>query len=227
MVGTTGLSRTEQAAVAAVAADCAAVWDGRNLAFAGRRIAVEVATLSQSAAYRGGAKPRFRFDKVVLQLFADLRTTLADAVPAGEAVIVTVTAPVRLGRKTAMAITDRVRAGLNSGTVSVAIHGSQVRLRRIKDVPPQMPKVIGFVHNPETAPDPLIDLIRQLVRLIAAARRRVSRSVPGSRWLVLDARKGHSHIETYRQIWGQIAMPAGFARILVVLADGSVQSLLA
>lgn len=220
-----GVSTTDAAAIAAVAAASGAIWDGRSLTLSGRPIAVEVAAISEKATFRSSPRPRLRFDKVVRQLFDDLRADLAAFVPAGEAVSITVTAPVRLGGKTAVAIADRIRAGLKSGTVRAEIHGNRVCLQRLLDVPPQMPKVIGFVHNPETDPAPLLNLIQQLVRQIHAVSsgRRTSRE----RWLILDGRKGHAHIETYRQIWGRIAIPTGFARILVVLADGKVQSLTA
>jgi hypothetical protein len=216
----------EQAAIAAVARRYGGEWNGRYLALNDREVALQIVALGQKIAGDDGARPRLRFDKVVLSLFADLRAAAADAISPGEAVIVTVTAPVRLGGKTAAAIAGRIRDGLGRSDVSATIHGNRVRLRHMAGMPKQMPRLIGFVHNPETDPGPVLDLTQRFVQGVGeAARRRVSRSSTRERWLVLTNRHGHPYTETYRRIRQQIAMPAGFAKILVMLPDGTVEDL--
>jgi hypothetical protein len=96
------------------------------------------------------AKIRLRSDKSVLRLVNGLQAALAEVVPEGQAVIFTVTAPIKRRAKTAAALECLVRGGLPSGEVRDSIQDNQVRLRRVNGVPAHMPKVICFVHNPES-----------------------------------------------------------------------------
>ena len=89
---------------------------------------------------------RLRFDKVVVRLAAHMKAALADLVPEGEAVIFTVTAPIRVPGKTALALEKLARDGSPGGE----INGNQVRLRRVTGLAPGTPKVLGFVHNPDS-----------------------------------------------------------------------------
>ncbi len=113
-------------------------------------------TISPSAVERDitehiiAANIRLRFDKSALRLIGGLKTALAEAVPEGQAVIFTVTAPVLRRAKTAAALEALVRAGLPTGEVRNTIEDNDVRLRLVADVRAHMPKVLGFVHNPES-----------------------------------------------------------------------------
>jgi hypothetical protein len=96
------------------------------------------------------AKLRLRFDKVALRLIDSLRSALAQIVPNDQTIVFTLTAPIRLPSRTAAAIEGLVRDGLPDKEVRRTIHNNQVRLRRVAGVAPEMPRVIGFVHNPES-----------------------------------------------------------------------------
>ena len=50
------------------------------------------------------AKLRLRFDKVALRLVGGLKAALASVVPEGETVVFTISAPIRLPAKTAVAL---------------------------------------------------------------------------------------------------------------------------
>ena len=218
----------ERAAIAAVERRYGADWNGRYLALKDREVALQIVALGRRTKRDNSGRPRLRFDKVVLRLFADLRAATANAVPPGQTVIVTVTAPVRQGSKTAAAIAERIRDGLGRNDVSATINGNGVRLRRIAGVPTPMPRLIGFVHNPETEAAPILDLVQTVVRGIGdAVRKRASRSATRERWLVVSNPNGHPYAETYRRICEQIGLPAGFAKILIVLPDGTVEDLTA
>jgi hypothetical protein len=111
----------------------------------------ETASIEQEITERlVAARLRLRFDKVVLRLINSLKTTLAEIVPEDQTVIFTLTAPIKLPAKTAAAIEGLVRDGLPDSKVRNTIHGNHVRLRRVAGVPAEMPRVIGFVHNPES-----------------------------------------------------------------------------
>jgi hypothetical protein len=93
---------------------------------------------------------RLRFDKVVVRLVNGLKIALAEVVPEDQAVIFTLTAPIKLPAKTAAAIEALVRDGPPAGEVRSTICGNKIRLRRIAGVAGEMPRLIGFVHNPDS-----------------------------------------------------------------------------
>ncbi|MBY5751129.1 hypothetical protein E0H51_11600 [Rhizobium leguminosarum bv. viciae] len=104
------------------------------------------------------AKIRLRFDKSVVRLINSLKVALAEVVPEGQAVIFTVTAPIKRRVKTAAALEILVRSGLPSGEVRNTIQDNHVRVRRVTNVAAHMPKVVGFVHNPESDSDFILKL---------------------------------------------------------------------
>ena len=116
--------------------------------------------IEQEMAQRlAAARIRLRFDKVVVRLVRDLKAALGEVTPEGEAVIFTVTAPIRRCAKTRLAMEALVRAGLPDGGLSTAIEDNQVRLRRVTGVPARRPRVVGFVHNPESDAGFILDLV--------------------------------------------------------------------
>jgi hypothetical protein len=228
------LGTREQAAILAVAKHLSATWEegggspDAHLKLAGKRIAVEVTTLPQSTG--GEAKPRLRFDRVVLRLLGGLQAALGGLVPDGQALMLTVTAPIRLPGKTAAALESRIRDCLarRSAPVEIrdTIHGNRVRVRLVQSVPARASKVIGFVHNPETDAEALLDLTQSLLRQIgAAADKPAPTKFTGDRWLVIADEDGLPQIETYRQVLAQLSLPTGFKKILMVLAGGRVETL--
>ncbi len=79
------LRKQEQAAIEAVAEHFSATWEQSDdtsnayISIAGKRIAVEVATVKQRIADRTAlTKPRLRFDRVVRGLIARLQDTLRE-----------------------------------------------------------------------------------------------------------------------------------------------------
>jgi hypothetical protein len=146
------MKKQEQAAIKCVADQFSAVWKesdgspGAWLTPAGRRVAVEIATLGSGA----GAKPRLRFDRVALGLIGRLQTALHDTVPNGTTAIVTVAAPIRLAAKTTAALEQTIRTALAARTdIADEIHGNRIRIRVVKTGAAQAPRLVGFVHNPD------------------------------------------------------------------------------
>jgi hypothetical protein len=232
------LGKQEQTAIEAVARRFSATWEeaeGESPAayrtIAGRRIAIEVAAIKPGIAERGDlAKPRLRFDRVALRLVGRLQAALSALVPDGEAVVVTVTAPIRLPAKTAAALESEVRDGLARRPapldIMATIYGNQVRVRLVKGVSRRASKVIGFVHNPESDPDVLLRLTQSLLQHIgAAADRRAPATFTGDRWLVVANEDGLWPIEAYRQVFAQLSMSTEFKKVLMVLAGGRVETL--
>jgi hypothetical protein len=235
----TALRKREQAAIATVAGHFSATWEKGEgdspdayVTIAGKRIAVDITAIRQRVAERGGrlTKPRLRFDRVALGFVRRLQAALREFVPDGETVIVTITAPIRLAAKTAVALEDKIRANLARRSVQWevkdTIHGNQIRVRLVKGVSRRMSNVIGFVHNPDSDPDVLLRLTQSLLQHIgAAAGKRAPKRFTGDRWLVLANEDGLSHIETYRHVFAQLSIPTGFKKILIVLAGGRVETL--
>jgi hypothetical protein len=232
------LGKQEQAALDVVAGHFCATWEegdggspGAYLAIGGKRIAVEVTAIRPGSAERGGrTKPRLRFDRTALRLVARLHAALAELVPDGQAVVLTVTAPIRLPSSTAAALASKLRDGLAQRSARVAvketIHGNQIRARLVTGLSRSMPKMIGFVHNPDSDPEVLLRLTQTLLQHIgAAADKRPPERFRGDRWLVVADREGLSYIETYRHVCSQLSISTDFKKILMVLADGRVELL--
>jgi len=229
------LDKQAESAIELIAKRFSATWEVAEagssdayLTIAGRRVAVEVATIGPGGA--GWTKPRLRFDRVALGLIRRLKAGLSDAVPDGESVMLTCTAPIRLPAQTVAALESQVRDALAHRSAPIDIRaelcGNQVRARLVKGVGGRMPKVVGFVHNPEPDPGPLLDLTRSMLQHIGeAADKPAPEGFAGDRWLVLASVDGLEHIETYRQVYAQLSAETGFNEVLMVLADGRVESL--
>jgi len=232
-----GLGKRERAALEAVASHFSATWEKGEappdacLTIAGRRIAVEVTTTKQRIADRSGlTTPRLRFDRVALRFVRRLQEALSASVPDGRTLILTITAPIRVPAKTAAALEDNIRTRLArqsaQGEAKHTIHGNQIRVRLVKDGSGRTTKVIGFVHNPDSDPDVLFDITVSLIERIGAkARKSGLTGSAGERWLVLAGDDRFSQMETYRQVYAQLSIPTGFKKILMVLADGRIETL--
>jgi len=112
---------------------------------------------------------RLRFDKVALRVVRVLQSTLAEVVPEQQAVLFTVSAPVKHPAKTIAALEILVRGSFSCGEIKDTVHGNKVRFRRVTGGSGRVPRVLGFVHNPETDPDLLLDLAES--RLLASSPR--------------------------------------------------------
>ena len=232
------LGEQEQAAIEAVARRFSASWeeaDGESpdayLTIAEERIALDVTAIDQMVAERGGlAKPRLRFDQVALRLVRGLRAALSEAAPDGEAVVLTVTAPIREPAKTAAELESRIRGCLTGRSAErefeETIHRNQIRVRLVKGVPSLGSKVIGFVHNPDCDRDVLLDLAQSLLQRIgAAANRRPPATSAKERWLVIITRDEALSIATCRQVYSQLSILTDFAKLLIVAPGDRIEAL--
>lgn len=109
------------------------------------------------------AHVHLRFDKVVARVLARLDRGIAASVPKGVTVLVTITAPIRLPTKTAAAIEERTRQLLSRSAVKrdalSTVHGNRVRIRVVRHKTPRAPRLMGFVHNPDSNPLPLLKMV--------------------------------------------------------------------
>jgi hypothetical protein len=171
-----------------------------------------------------------RFDRVALRLVGSLQAALSEFVPDGQAVLLTVTAPIRLPAKTAAALEDRIRTCLARRSaqreIKDTIYSNQVRVRFVNGASSGMSNVIGFVHNPESDPEVLLDMTDSLIACIAAAAgKRTPEEFSGDRWLILASEDGPSCVEVYRHIISHLSVPNAFTKILMVFAGGLVETL--
>src|SRR5579872_3474597 len=185
-----------QAAIEAVARHFSATWEkGQRdacVTIGGKRIAIEVMIAKSRIAVPHGAKPRLRFDKLALRVIHGLKAALNGAVPERAVLVLTITAPIRLGSKTVEALDHDIRAWIADGRTRkearTAVHGNQVRYRLVHGVAKPTFKVVTFVHNPEPDPDILFGLTQTLLECTAGRRRPKSsvkkRSVR-ERWLAI------------------------------------------
>ena len=228
------LKKQERNAIEAVARRYSATWEKGSdppdayIMVAGKRIAVDVTTLKQRGTrQRNAATPRLRRDKVATRLIERLKATLGEAVPDGVAVLLTITAPIRLPSKTTASLEDKIRALLGRGSPGRdekdTIHGNRVQLRLVRDDSERAPKIIGFVHNSGSDPLLLFEMTRELLELMSADRRAPRRA--GDRWLAVTSVGEISCLEAYRYIYSQLRMATDFTKILMVFGDGRVATL--
>jgi hypothetical protein len=223
------VTKEERAALEAIARRFSATWDeagdppGASLTIAGKRIAVDVATLK--AGQGETAKIRLRFDKVVIRLMDRLQAALGEIVPDGTTVLLTVTAPIRLASKTASVLEDKVQALLGRRSPvrdeEDTIQGNRVRIRLSRHGSERAPKLIGFVHNPDSDPLRLLDVTSELLALIGSEAGRRA----GDRWLVVASAGGAAYLDAYRYIVSQLRTATDFTKILMVLGDGRIEEL--
>lgn len=228
------LRESERAAIEAVAKRYSATLgnggDSPNasIKLAGERIGVHVRDLKRPGATLN-AKPHLRFDKVATRLTERLKANIGQAVPRGTCVLVTVTAPIRLASKTAIALEGKIRTLLKGRSTSrgekVAIHGNRIRIRVLGGVPEYAGKLITFVHNPETDPRLLFNLTIELLQPIRHKVDKKRAKLGGKRWLVLAHAGKPAWLETYRYICRQLHIGAGFERVLIIFDDHSIESL--
>ena len=134
----------------------------------GQRLPVTEASIveRQIAERIANANIRLRFDKSVLRLLNGLKTALADAVPKGQSIVFTVTAPIKRRAKTTALLEALVRDGLPNGDVRDTIEDNHVRVRRVTDVAPEVPKVLVLVHNSESDADLILGLAESQLRKV-------------------------------------------------------------
>jgi len=103
-----------------------------------------------------------RFDKVVVRLLGSLRAFLEGEIPTGKAVVVTITAPIKLPAKTGDALKEKIEDALVSGIpheeLNIAVFHNTVCLKVLHVSPHQEMKFVGLVHNPGTDARLLLEL---------------------------------------------------------------------
>jgi hypothetical protein len=230
------LKNPERSAIEAVAGRFKATWEEGGdsvdawLVVAGKRVAIDIVAMKRRSAGRGGeARPHLRFDKVAARLIERLREACSQSVADGATVLLTVTAPVRLAAKTAAGLEDKVQAlladGPIGGDVKYAIHGNRVQIRVLKGQFDQAPKMIGFVHNPDTAPLLLLDMGSELLEAMKDVGLGPMAEPTGERWLAVVSARGIACLETFRCIYSQLHIASSFKRALIVFGDGRVEEL--
>lgn len=102
------------------------------------------------------AKLRLRFDKVALRVVGELKRELAKVVPPGETVVFTITAPIKHPAKTVVTLEKIVGWDPLHAERREIVHGNEVRIRRLKGVPQNTPRALGFVYSAESSPGPIL-----------------------------------------------------------------------
>ena len=163
----------------------------------------------------GTQQPRLRFDKGAIGLVKRLQS-LSASVPDGKVVVVTVTAPIWQDSKTGTALEVGIRELLGAKRVrwKAAMYGNQIEVRVLKGGAGEIPKLIGFVHNPRPGPSLLFDVTSSLLEIIDSG-------APGAeRWLMISNQDGRAPFETVRQVCMALGARGVFRKILLEAADG-------
>jgi hypothetical protein len=225
----------QQSAIEAVAKHFSATWQSAEgppdayLTVRGQKIALDVGLI---APLRPGQKPasraRFREDKVAQRVLRDINSALHAHVPDGNAIILTLGAPIKLPNKLVAALTSLLLTYLKTGAAEVdekkTVLGNRVRFRVTNAK--WATKMIGFVFTGDPAPSILANTLRSLHDAIAAkAKMRLPKKFTGDRWLVLHSDNWIADIKTYRHALSQLSPPHDFSEILLVFDRGRVEPL--
>jgi hypothetical protein len=119
----------------------------------------------------------------------------------------------------------RLGLGSPSRDEKDTIHGNRIHIRFLTDQAEKAPKMIGFVHNPDTDPFLLFNMTRELLELINAEPSRPSPRPAGDRWLVITSTIKISSLTAYRYIYSQLRVASDYEKVLIVFADGHVVDL--
>ena len=83
--------------------------------------------------------------------------------PEGQSLVFTIAAPIRLPKKTALALESLARSCPPDAERRETVHDNEVRARRLTGVPRHMPKALGFVHNVESDAGAIFTLAEALL----------------------------------------------------------------
>ncbi len=199
-------------------------------AFELRRALIDVALITRgSSASARVAKPRIRFDKVAQRVIADLRDDMCDLIPDGKAVLVTVTAPIRLPSKTVAALGERIRSALSSRSraeFEETLSGNHVHVRIVNCDLPSTSKLLGFVHNADSDPEIVLDAAQALIAgievEIGSGR---GSAFKGNRWLVIADAAGVTPADVYRHAYAQLFVRNTFEKAVLLCADGTIEDI--
>lgn len=110
---------------------------------------------------------RLRFDRVAQRFVRDVQAALRESAPDGKALIVTVTAPIRLSSKTAAQLVDQIQVRLARHPVRLdvraTINGNRLRIRLVSSGSRRRPNVLGFVNNPDIDADVVLDVAQSML----------------------------------------------------------------
>lgn len=116
---------------------------------------------------------RLRFDRLALRFVQTLQVSLGATIPDSRTLLVTITAPICLPAKTAATLEERIRRGLAGGRAGVqikeTIHRNRITARLLQGRLAGNASVIGFVHNPDTDPAVLAEVMQALLGRACAA----------------------------------------------------------
>jgi len=231
------LRQDEQFVVAAIADHFRAAWKaGENppdarLQLSGNDIALEVTTLEQFVIdeKRGGHKPRRSKDTTAAILAKELDRNLRATIPNGMAVILTLNSPISKARKTksllARLITRYVKDFADTIHVEIVIEGNEIgiRIKAYNDTDDSQ-KVFFVGRNLKSDPNILKNawcILEERIR----TKTEKCRGIRSEIWLGLLNNYWLAESETYRRALGLFSVAHPFSKILLVSADGTVETL--
>ncbi len=117
-----------------------------------KSIAVEIANVSAVSLSKLG----LRFDKVAVGLLGDIRSAIEQAIPIGNTVVLTVTAPIKHPSKTALELIKRLKENDHPKLQAFTLFENKIQ---VSSIPSNRPvQFIGLVHNPGIDPQLLLEM---------------------------------------------------------------------
>ena len=104
-----------------------------------------------------------RFDKVALRFLEGVKAGVVQRLPRDQSIVFTVTAPIKLPAKTSATLQEQLLR-LSTQRVGTTMNGNEIRARMVQIASSGMPVVTGFVHNPESKADLILDIAEMGLR---------------------------------------------------------------
>ena len=106
---------------------------------------------------------RLRCDRVAVRLLDDVKAAIGQILAEDQTIAFTVTAPIKRPSKTTVALQEHLRH-LRIEALSTTINGNALCARIVNHTSCYMPRVIGFVHNPDINASFLLEIAETSLR---------------------------------------------------------------
>lgn len=155
--------------------------------------------------------PRLRFDRTAIGFVARLQKALTKSIPDGRTLVVTCTAPIRQDSKTSKELQAKLESMLAGGRkrLESTIAGNRIQARVLQGHA-QPGRLLGFIHNPEPAPEILFSLTRAVLRSLDAGS-----LLPAGEALTVRNQDGRVPVQALQYICTALRAQAVFSRVLV------------
>lgn len=192
-------------------------------------VAVEISTLTQHVVGKSGdPEPRLSQDMGVLRMCDELNEEIAELIPSGSYIILTLHAPLEKLRKFKTLLKEKIIDVVDKGKFeqnSFEINGNKVKIHFVKGNRPSGKKVVGIVANKKSSPHISSNVEFILSHRIQDKTYKCSKVVHRPLWLALFNDYWLAETDSYKVAMRQYTEDHPFEKILLISGNGEVHSI--